>query len=124
MDDEALSRLQARASGQHFSGTQPWAGRLDHYSVTWVGAFVAGERLVGFAHACTDGGQHAFLLDPAVDPDWQHRGLGQRLVARVADEATAAGCTWLHVDHRPELTPFYRACGFAPTEAGLLRLTP
>ena len=29
---------------------------------------------------------------------------------------------WLHVDYEPHLEPFYRACGFTPTLAGLLGL--
>jgi hypothetical protein len=28
----------------------------------------------------------------------------------------------LHVDFGPHLTGVYRACGFAPTEAGLIKL--
>jgi len=39
--------------------------------------------------------------------------------------AAAAGAEWLHVDFEPELEDFYlRACGFSPTSAGLLRLSP
>ncbi|NEA41688.1 GNAT family N-acetyltransferase, partial [Streptomyces sp. SID11385] len=35
----------------------------------------------------------------------------------------AAGCDWLHVDYEEHLRPFYeKACGFAPTAAGLVRL--
>jgi hypothetical protein len=35
----------------------------------------------------------------------------------------AAGCEWLHVDFEPELRRFYLdACGFRPTDAGLIRL--
>ena len=38
--------------------------------------------------------------------------------------ATEAGGEWLHVDFRDELAPFYLdACGFAPTAAGVLRLS-
>jgi len=38
---------------------------------------------------------------------------------RVARER---GAEWLHVDFEPHLEGFYRACGFRPTEAGLIRL--
>jgi hypothetical protein len=37
-------------------------------------------------------------------------------------EARTRGAHWLHVDFEPHLTDFYRACGFAPTAAGLIRL--
>jgi hypothetical protein len=31
---------------------------------------------------------------------------------------------WIHVDYHPELHTFYRSCGFAPVDAGLIRLRP
>ncbi|GAA1382784.1 hypothetical protein GCM10009639_02270 [Kitasatospora putterlickiae] len=46
-----------------------------------------------------------------------------RLVAAAAANARAAGCDWLHVDFEPHLRDYYLdACGFRPTDAGLLRL--
>jgi len=121
VDDAALSRLHAQAFGSGDAEVVPWASRLSRHSLTWVGAF-EGDRLVGFVHACWDGGAHAFLLDPVVDPDRQRRGLGRRLVETLVDEVRSAGCEWLHVDHEPHLDGFYRQCGFAATHAGLLRL--
>ena len=51
------------------------------------------------------------------------RGIGTHLVARARDGAKAAGCEYLHVDFEDHLRPFYfGACGFAPTNAGLLPL--
>jgi GNAT superfamily N-acetyltransferase len=123
VDDAALSRLQAHASGQPMTAVEPWSRRLERHSLTWVGAFSA-DALVGFVHACWDGGAHAFLLDTAVDPDHQRHGIGRLVVQALVTEVRAAGCTWLHVDYEPHLDAFYRtACGFRPTEAGLLRLT-
>jgi len=43
-------------------------------------------------------------------------------VEQCAAAARAAGAEWLHVDFEPELEPFYRAAGYRPTAAGLLRL--
>lgn len=122
VDDAALTRLHARAFGvPPPAAPTPWAARLERHSVAWVGAFVDDE-LVGFVHACWDGGAHAFLLDAVVEPGHQGAGTGTRLVARLVEEVRAAGCDWLHVDFEPHLEGFYRACGFAPTAAGLLRL--
>ena len=121
VDDTALTALHARAFGEAPGDVQPWAARLARYSVAWVGAF-ADDDLVGFVHACGDGGAHAFVLDTVVDPRHQGRGVGRRLVERLVVEVRAAGCTWLHVDHEPHLADFYAACGFRPTAAGLLRL--
>jgi choline kinase len=40
-----------------------------------------------------------------------------------ARHATEAGCEWMEVDFDADLARFYYgACGFAPTQAGLLRL--
>lgn len=101
---------------------QPLANRLERHSLTWVGAFT-GSTLVGFVHVCWDGGPHAFVLDTAVHPDHQRRGIGRELVLKAAAEARRAGCQWLHVDYEPHLQHFYRdSCGFRPTDAGLLDL--
>ncbi|MBO3089836.1 GNAT family N-acetyltransferase [Cellulomonas sp. zg-ZUI40] len=121
-DAAALTALHARAFGSAApEEVTPWAARLDRHAVTWVGAF-ADDELVGFVHACWDGGTHAFLLDAVVDPAHQGRGTGRRLVERLVVEVRAAGCAWLHVDFEPHLEGFYRACGFGRTAAGLLRL--
>ena len=122
VDDRQLSALHARAFGYAQTAAASWAERLERYGLTWVGAF-ADEQLVGFVHACWDGGAHAFVLDTAVDPRWRHEGIGTRLVRALIDEATAAGCEWLHVDYEPDLAAFYTdACGFDSTSAGLRRL--
>ena len=123
VDDAELSALHAAAFGgaPHL---QPWAERLARHSLTWVGAF-DGEAMVGFANVAWDGGVHAFLLDVVVEPQLQGRGIGAALVAEAARLATAAGCEWLHVDFVPDLAAFYlRACGFAQSDAGVLRLGP
>jgi len=121
VDDRELSALHARAFGEG-DGLTPWRERLRRHALTWVGAF-DGERLVGFAQVCWDGGAHAFLLDTAVDPHWRHRGIGRRLVEAAATDAVAAGCRWLHVDFESQLAEFYLGpCGFTSTAAGLLRL--
>ncbi|MEU2089310.1 GNAT family N-acetyltransferase [Nocardia beijingensis] len=100
-----------------------WWDRAVRYSLGWVTARTVERALAGFVNVAWDGGDHAFLLDPKVRPEWQHRGIGTELVARAASGARAAGCTWLHVDFEDRLAPFYfDACGFRATAAGLLRL--
>jgi GNAT superfamily N-acetyltransferase len=122
VDDATLSLLHARAFGNEPSVVVPWAERLGRHSLSWVGAFVD-DALVGFVNVAWDGGVHAFVLDTAVDPDFQHRGIGQALVRAAADEARSAGCGWLHVDFEEHLVDFYRAAlPFQPTEALILRL--
>lgn len=80
------------------------------------------ERLIGFVNIAWDGGVHAFVLDTTVAPEYRHRRIGTELMRRAAQAAARAGVEWLHVDYEPHLDGFYRACGFRPTAAGLMRL--
>lgn len=80
------------------------------------------DKLVGFVKMATDGGKHAFLLDPTVHPDYRRSGLGTRLVKAAISEAKANGATFVHVDYEPHLERFYEGCGFEKSRAGLLRL--
>ncbi|MEM6927159.1 MAG: GNAT family N-acetyltransferase [Myxococcota bacterium] len=102
--------------------TSDWAPVLER-SLTWVAAF-DGEQLVGFVNVAWDGRDHAFVLDTRVHPDHRHQGVGTELVRRAARAAADAGCTVLHVDYEDSLHPFYEACGFRPTLAGILSLSP
>ena len=78
--------------------------------------------MVGYVNVAWDGGVHAFLLDTTVDPAFQRRGIATELVRHVADAARERGAHWLHVDYEAKLDGFYKACGFKPTAAGLMRL--
>jgi GNAT superfamily N-acetyltransferase len=102
-----------------------WWDRVRPHSLGWVSAHLPDGALVGFVNLAWDGGDHAFVLDTTVHPDHQRRGIATRLVARATEAARAAGCDWLHVDFEEHLRPFYLdACGFRPTDAGLIRLRP
>ena len=117
----ASANLNAlRAAAWKRVGDQEWDAVLAR-SLGWAGA-LAGDRLVGFVNVAWDGGVHAFLLDTTVHPDHQRQGIGRALVQEAAAIARDAGCEWLHVDFDDDLAPFYRACGFVPTSAGLLAL--
>ena len=71
-----------------------WRGQVEGHSLGWVCAR-DGTELVGFVNVAWDA------------------------VAR----ARAAGCEWLHVDFEDHLRGFYfDACGFTPTNAGLIEL--
>lgn len=99
-----------------------WDAQLRRHSLGWVCARDAGE-LVGFVNVPWDGGVHAFILDTLVAARARHHGIGTGLIATAVEHARAAGCEWLHVDFESHLTAFYfQACGFTPTDAGLIRL--
>ncbi len=111
----ALFETAWPGGGPHYSDTH-----LQH-SLRTVSAY-AGNELVGFVNLAWDGGVHAFILDTTVHPGHQRRGLGRSLVERAAALARDSGCQWLHVDYEASLEPFYAACGFSSTSAGLKRL--
>lgn len=99
-----------------------WWDRIRPHSLGWVTARAAGD-LIGFVNVAWDGGDHAFLIDTKVRPDFQRRGIGSELVRIAARHAKEAGCEWLEVDFDEHLKPFYYdACGFTPTPAGLIHL--
>lgn len=116
--DAELARIWGPAWGE------PWTGKLQDMlprSIVHAGAY-DGDRLVGYVNVAWDGGGHAFLLDPTVDVGYQRRGIARELIRRVAEAARQRGAEWLHVDYEPHLDSFYKACGFRPTAAGLIRL--
>ncbi|HLM69013.1 MAG TPA: GNAT family N-acetyltransferase [Longimicrobium sp.] len=118
LSDAQLNALFAAAWPDH----EPRAfGPVLERSLVYCAAF-DGARLIGYVNVAGDGGEHAFLLDPTVHPEFRRRGLGSALVRAAVQAAADAGATWMHVDFEPHLAPFYRALGFRHTEAGLLRL--
>jgi len=67
-------------------------------------------RLIGAGRALADGRDCSYLCDIAVHPDYQGRGIGKEIVARLVD---------LSKDHRkiilyavPGKEPFYKKLGF------------
>jgi len=118
IDSPALNELYAVSWPRHVERDR-WPELAHSLAHIWAWD---GERLVGFVYVAWDGGVHAFLLDPTVHPDFRRRGLGLVLVKRAEQAARDAGCKWLHVDYEEHLDTFYRAAGFRPTLAGLIRL--
>jgi ribosomal protein S18 acetylase RimI-like enzyme len=95
-------------------------GVLSH-SLTRVAAYRSDE-LIGYVNVAWDGGQHAFLLDTAVDRCFRGQGIGTKLVEHAVADVKSRGLKWLHVDFESHLEKFYRECGFRPTAAGLIQL--
>ena len=99
-----------------------WKSQVRDHSLGWVCAREDGD-LVSFVNVPWDGAVRAFILDTIVASQAGRRGVGTRLVAVAQAEARAAGCEWLHVDFEDHLRAFYfDACGFTPTNAGLIAL--
>ncbi|MFE9888487.1 GNAT family N-acetyltransferase [Streptomyces scopuliridis] len=120
-DNAAVNALHAEAFG-HAQMPIDWQTQVHRHSLGWVCAREDG-RLVGFVNVAWDGGVHAFVLDTMVAQDMRKTGVGTELVTTAAQGARAADCEWLHVDFEEHLRPFYfDACGFRPTDAGLIAL--
>ena len=99
-----------------------WREQVERHSLGWVVAR-DGSDLVGFVNVPWDGLVHAWIQDTMVARSARGRGIGARVVAVAAERARAAGCEWLHVDFDDDLREFYfDACGFTPTNAGLIEL--
>lgn len=118
------NRLHAEAFDTRVFTDEEWDWRAltGRHSLGWVTARRAGD-LVGFVNVVWDGLVHAWLQDTMVDLSARGAGVGTGLVAQAREGSTAAGCERLHVDFDDHLRPFYfDACGFTPTNAGLIAL--
>ena len=99
-----------------------WVSLTAEHSLGWVTARDE-QRLVGFVNVIWDGLVHAWIQDVMVAKTHRGQGIAMGMVGMVREHAAAAGCEWLHVDFDDELKPFYfDACGFQPTNAGLIAL--
>lgn len=119
--NDALNALHAEGF-DHRVFDDDWSAQIHDHSLGWVCAY-DGDDLVGFVNVAWDGAFHAFVLDTLVSPTHRRQGIGTQLTGMAAAHARGAGCEWLHVDFDPELRDFYfEACGFEPTDAGLIAL--
>ena len=119
-----VNALHAEAFGTRVFGDDEWNWRdlVERHSLGWVVAR-RGGALVGFVNVPSDGFTHAWIQDTMVSAGARGLGIGTNLVKVAREGARAAGCEWLHVDFDDDLGPFYfDACGFTPTNAGLIRL--
>ncbi|CAN5699671.1 GNAT family N-acetyltransferase [soil metagenome] len=122
--DAEVNRLHAEAFGTRVYADEewPWRRLVEAHSLGWCIAR-SGEELVGFVNVLWDGLVHAWIQDVMVAASARGQQIGTRLVQAAADGARRAGCETLHVDFDDELRPFYYdACGFTPTNGGLLHL--
>ncbi|MFJ4075386.1 GNAT family N-acetyltransferase [Curtobacterium sp. NPDC089991] len=120
ISDEELADLTAAHGGSPEIG---WWDRVSQHSLGWVAGRDPQGALVGFVNVAWDGADHAFLIDTKTHPARQHQGLGTAVVRYAVEAVRSAGCEWLFVDYGEDMVPFYeKACGFAPTHAGLIHL--
>jgi ribosomal protein S18 acetylase RimI-like enzyme len=119
--NEEINILHAEGFDHRVLDDDFW-GVVNRHSLGWVVARRDGG-LVGWVNVAWDGAVHAFILDTLVAKSARRSGIGKELVALATVHAREAGCEWLHVDFDDDLRAFYYdACGFRPTDAGLIRL--
>ncbi len=122
--NEEVNELHAEAFGTRvFDGSEwNWERLTADHSLGWVTARREGN-LVGFANVLWDGLVHAWIQDVMVAVRARHQRVGVGLVMAAREGASDTGCEWLHVDFDDGLRAFYYdACGFAPTNGGLMGL--
>lgn len=81
-------------------------------SPAWVGAVHEGE-VIATARAITDTAKLAYVMDVAVRPDWQGRGLGRDVMALLMEHPAVARCRRVEL-HTKTAGPFYERLGFSP----------
>ncbi|MDZ7850444.1 MAG: N-acetyltransferase [Halodesulfurarchaeum sp.] len=67
---------------------QRWGFFADAYRKATVHAYFDDETLVGFAAARGDG----YILFLGIHPDYRGRGLGERLIAAIAENSNGVSC--------------------------------
>lgn len=101
---------------------EDWWAQVNRFSLGWVCARSSGS-LIGFVNVAWDGGVHAFILDTMVAKEFRRQGIAKRMIEEAVNRSRQTQCEWLHVDFEAALRQFYfNACGFRPTDAGLIRL--
>lgn len=74
------------------------------------------DKLIGLLRAVGDGMTVALLQDILVHPEYQHRGIGRRLVAGFLQRYRNVRQIYVLTDNMPETVGFYQAVGFTPLE--------
>ncbi len=80
----------------------------------------AENRLVGYLDVVSDGIDDAYIRDLVVHPDYQHRGIGLKLLDMVIKRVKSDGIKMINVIFEPRLEEFYRKANFVIMSAGLI----
>ena len=72
----------------------------------------ASGRLLGFARATSDGGNHATIWDVVIHPSRQKRGLGRALVELMIHRVLERDIPVVNLYAEPHIISFYKPLGF------------
>ncbi|WP_206023585.1 GNAT family N-acetyltransferase [Saccharibacillus alkalitolerans] len=102
-----------------------WDGRESDYPALfercnfWAGAKDEQGNLVAFGYVAGMGLQHGYMEDIMVHPDYRGRGIGERLVKRLLEEAQAYGLEIVTLTFAERHASFYERCGFRVGSGGV-----
>jgi len=71
-----------------------------------------GDRLVGIIRSVGDGASILYIQDLLVHPEYQHKGIGKRLMAEMLHAFPDVNQTVLLTDDTDETVGFYESAGF------------
>lgn len=102
----------------HRIADQDYLQRLINASQTVMVA-VAGDKVIGFARAITDGLSNGYLSMVVVAPDHRGQGTGRKLIEAVM--GTNEDITWVLRASRSQAPEFFAQLGFVPSEQAMER---
>ena len=118
---EALQRLYEHsrwAKGRTLQGIRVMLKNTDYHFSAWDR-----DHLVGFSRVLTDGIYRATLWDVVVHPEFQNRGVGERLIHQILSHPVLMNVEkfWLNTLDK---FSFYEKLGFVRSDQGMVRINP
>lgn len=90
--------------------------QLKNYHLTYVGYINGTPVCLGSIVILTklgnNGGRSCLIEDVAVNPSWQGKGIGRKLVDFLVEKAITYKVYKIILNCKSELLPFYYKCGF------------
>ena len=74
------------------------------------------HKLVGLIRVVGDGASVVFVQDILVRPEYQRKGIGRQLIAKLLERFASVRQLHLLTDDQPSTVGFYKAVGFTPVE--------
>ena len=89
----------------------------DNLEADSVNAYIEeNDKIIACGRLQDNGGGLGQIRFMAVHPDYQGKGLGKLIVARLEEEAKAIGLKQLELQARENAVEFYKSCGYLVKE--------
>lgn len=75
------------------------------------------SQLIGFGRIISDGVYQTFIADMIVHPEFQHSGIGSRILIDLLEKCRADGMKWVQLTSAKGKAGFYEKFGFAERPA-------